>query len=647
MRRPLPSSVIPALCLALVLGPLPLASATEAEPPVAGTAASQPETVELPEVTDRLIVKYKTPLSDADEERVVEDSAREAGVPEGTDVREVRTTTDGAAVVELESETSDEQVEKLARKIADDPAVDYAEPDQLVSVAAASDAHYSSQWAHPATKVSTAWNSATGAGVTIGVVDTGFASHPDLDPQVAGGFDFVSASNLSNDGNGRDADPRDPGTYSSVDQCYQGAAASTSNWHGTHVAGTAAAARNSVGTVGVAPDAKLLNARALGACGLGYISDIADAVTWLAGAPVAGAPAPARPADVINLSLSFPGGCGTTFQRAIDTAYHRGVPVVVAAGNSGVEALHAAPGNCYNVITTGASTSSGQRASYSNHGWVVDIYAPGHSIISSGNSGTKAPATANSMWLSGTSMASPHVAGTVALMRQKNPNLTPAQLKSALLSTATSPAGVPVANTATALAAVPAATPFQDVPTTHAFHQEISWMASAGISGGWATADGAKEYRPRLAVDRDVMAAFLYRLAGSPQFTPPATSPFADITPQTTFYKEMAWMADAGISGGWTTPDGGKEYRPHAEVDRDVMAAFLYRLAGSPQFTPPATSPFADITPQTTFYREMAWMADAGISGGWSTATGKEYRPHVAVDRGVMAAFLHRLASQL
>ncbi|MFI7481849.1 hypothetical protein ACH9EU_05460 [Kocuria sp. M1R5S2] len=189
----------------------------------------------------------------------------------------------------------------------------------------------------------------------------------------------------------------------------------------------------------------------------------------------------------------------------------------------------------------------------------------------------------------------------------------------------------------------PATSPFVDITPSTTFYKEMAWMADAGISGGWSTAAG-KEYRPRLAVDRDVMAAFLYRLAGSPPYTAPATSPFVDITPSTTFYKEMAWMADRGISGGWSTA-AGKEYRPRLAVDRGVMAAFLYRLAGSPPYTAPSTSPFVDVTPTSTFYREMAWMADRGISGGWSTSEGKEYRPRVAVDRGVMAAFLYRLSA--
>ncbi|GAA1760164.1 S-layer homology domain-containing protein [Kocuria aegyptia] len=103
-------------------------------------------------------------------------------------------------------------------------------------------------------------------------------------------------------------------------------------------------------------------------------------------------------------------------------------------------------------------------------------------------------------------------------------------------------------------------------------------MADNGISYGWGTGTGQKQYRPGTAVTRDVMAAFLYRTAGSPAFTPPTASPFVDVPTTHGFYKEIAWMADNGISYGWGTGTGQKQYRPGTAVTRDVMAAFLYRL---------------------------------------------------------------------
>ncbi|MFI7482839.1 S8 family serine peptidase [Kocuria sp. M1R5S2] len=454
MRR---SALVPslsALTLALVLAPLAPAVAVPAEED--GSPSSQQLTDQAPpEITDRMIVKYRDGVpGDASEEAAgegVQEAARKAGVPEAEQATGVRTTGDGAAVVELTAEVSTGTAEELAEELEKDPDVDWAEPDRLVftartpgteppqdeemaSVAAAAyDADAPYMWALTSLGAFRAWDTATGKGMTIGIVDTGFANHPDLDAKTIDDYDFVSTANLGNDGNGRDADGRDPGTYSTYGQCYPGSPASNSIWHGTHVAGTAAAASNTYGTVGIARDATLLNARALGACGTGYVSDMADAVRWLAGDAVAGVPAAKKRADVINMSLSMNGGCPVVLQNAINTAWFRNIPVAVAAGNVNQPAINHAPGNCYNVITVGAVTSANTRAGYSNHGGAVDIYAPGHYIHSSGNTGTKGPVAPNTRIDYGTSMASPHVAGTLALLKQKNPGLTSDQYKKLIL----------------------------------------------------------------------------------------------------------------------------------------------------------------------------------------------------------------------
>lgn len=187
----------------------------------------------------------------------------------------------------------------------------------------------------------------------------------------------------------------------------------------------------------------------------------------------------------------------------------------------------------------------------------------------------------------------------------------------------------------------PARSPFVDVSTGQQFYKEMAWMSDQGISTGWQTAAG-REYRPVQPINRDAMAAFLYRMAGSPAYTPPAKSPFVDVSPDQQFYKEMAWLADQGISTGWQTPQG-REYRPTAPINRDAMAAFLYRMEGSPAYTAPRTSPFTDVSTGQQFYKEMSWMADQGISTGWQTPQGREYRPMAPINRDAMAAFLYRL----
>ncbi|MDQ0213358.1 CAP domain-containing protein, partial [Arthrobacter bambusae] len=109
---------------------------------------------------------------------------------------------------------------------------------------------------------------------------------------------------------------------------------------------------------------------------------------------------------------------------------------------------------------------------------------------------------------------------------------------------------------------------------------------------------------------------------GTAAFAPPAVSPFSDVTTNQPFYKEMAWMSEKGISTGWTEPGGARSYRPLTSINRDAMAAFLYRMAGSPAYTPPAVSPFTDVTTNQPFYKEMAWMSEKGISTGWTEPGG-------------------------
>ncbi|MFJ4268366.1 carboxypeptidase regulatory-like domain-containing protein [Paenarthrobacter nicotinovorans] len=186
-------------------------------------------------------------------------------------------------------------------------------------------------------------------------------------------------------------------------------------------------------------------------------------------------------------------------------------------------------------------------------------------------------------------------------------------------------------------------TGFSDVPSGAQFSTEISWMATAGISTGWTEADGSKTFRPLSPVNRDAMAAFMYRLAGKPAFTPPVTSPFTDVPTSSQFYKEITWLADKGVSTGWTEADGSKTYRPLQAVNRDAMAAFMYRLAGKPAFTPPAASPFTDVPASSQFYKEITWLAAQGISTGWTEAGNtKTFRPLNAVNRDAMAAFMYR-----
>ncbi|MFK5210504.1 S-layer homology domain-containing protein [Propionibacterium freudenreichii] len=108
------------------------------------------------------------------------------------------------------------------------------------------------------------------------------------------------------------------------------------------------------------------------------------------------------------------------------------------------------------------------------------------------------------------------------------------------------------------------------------------------------------------------------------------------ITPSTMYYKEMCWLSSKGIATGW--PDG--TYRPLDNVNRDAMAAFMYRYNGSPAYQAPGSSPFSDVVTSQLFYKEMAWMQSQGLSTGWPDGT---YRPVTAIARDAMAAFLYRM----
>lgn len=361
--------------------------------------------------------------------------------------------------------------ESLMRRLAADPAVKRVEVDVLMRpLLVPNDPGVPQQWAmgtsNAGLNIRPAWDRSTGKGIVVAVIDTGITAHPDLAANVLPGYDFITDPATARDGNARDANAADQGDWSAANECGSGASASSSSWHGTHVAGiVAAVGNNSSGVVGTAFNAKLLPLRVLGRCG-GYMSDIADAIVWAAGGKVTGLPANANPATVINLSLGGYGSCSATMSNAIAAAVTRGSSVVVAAGNSNMDVSTSVPANCPNVIAVAATTSAGAKAGFSNFGKGVDIAAPGQAIVSTLNSGATVPGNAAYASYSGTSMAAPHVAGVVALMQSVALNpLTPATVK-ALLKSSARPlpvacpqgCGAGVVNADGALAAVVAST---------------------------------------------------------------------------------------------------------------------------------------------------------------------------------------------
>ena len=396
--------------------------------------------------SDRFIVKYK----DGSAERAnvstlqsaLSSAARTAGAGKALGVRHVRRIATGADVVRADRKLDRVEAESLMREIAADPNVEYVEVDKLNKpYLTPNDTRYSEQWGYSGTygiKANQAWDVTNGAGSVVAVLDTGITSHSDLSANVLPGYDFIIDTTVSNDGNGRDSDPSDPGDWVSANQCGGSHAAQPSSWHGTHVAGTIAAVTNNAkGVAGVAYGAKIVPVRVLGTCG-GYDSDIADAIIWASGGTVSGVPANANPAEVINLSLGGSGACGTTTQTAINGAVSRGTTLVIAAGNDNTNVSNASPANCNNVIAVASITSTGARSSFSNYGSLIDIAAPGSNILSTLNSGSTTPGAETYASYNGTSMATPHVAGVVALLQAAATTpKTPAQVESIIKANVT------------------------------------------------------------------------------------------------------------------------------------------------------------------------------------------------------------------
>lgn len=327
----------------------------------------------------------------------------------------------------------------VAATLAARADVRYAHPNYLAhAFAVPNDPFYGLQWHYPAIGLPAAWDLTTGsAGVVAAVVDTGILhsftqpslTEPDFTGKVLPGYDFVADFQSAGDGDGRDPDPFDVGTEP----------------HGSHVAGTVGAATNEgIGVAGVDWNARLLPVRVLGANGSGTLWDIVDGAMWAAGASVAGVPANANPAHVINLSLGGAYAC-TPFEEDaygwIASSSPRRAVVVVAAGNDDVDAAQASPASCPNVIAVGATDARGFRAPYSNYGSRVDVMAPGGDVTADRNldgrpDGVLSVVDGGFDFYQGTSMAAPHVAGVVALMKALDPDLTPGEAWVALTSTA-------------------------------------------------------------------------------------------------------------------------------------------------------------------------------------------------------------------
>ncbi|WP_430868462.1 SpoIID/LytB domain-containing protein [Demequina aurantiaca] len=177
-----------------------------------------------------------------------------------------------------------------------------------------------------------------------------------------------------------------------------------------------------------------------------------------------------------------------------------------------------------------------------------------------------------------------------------------------------------------------ASSSFSDVPKSHQFYTQITWLADEGFTTGYA--DGT--FRPKDSVTREAFAAFLYRMAGNPSVSLPSKSPFKDVAKSEQFYKQIVWAYQTGVSTGYS--DG--TYRPEDKISREAIAAFLYRSEGRPSVTVPGYSPFSDVSTSAQFFKEMIWLYTAGITTGYADGT---FQPKGNTSREATAAFLYRV----
>lgn len=381
----------------------------------------------------------------------------------------------GLHALHVQPQTGGQSLAQTLAALRADPAVEYAEPDRRrYAHAIPNDPLFSGQWFLQADQPAAinavgAWDQTTGSsGVVIAELDTGILfDHPDLrtasSNRLLPGYDFVSADPngqfvTANDGDGRDADPSDPGDWvtqtDTQNTQFKSCDVSNSSWHGTRVAGILGAiTNNSAGVAGITWSNWILPVRVLGKCG-GYDSDILAAMVWAAGVPVDGVPDNRYPARIINMSLGATGACTAGYGQVINQLKSMGVLVVVSAGNEGGPVD--SPANCSGAAGIAGLRQAGTKVGFSSLGPEIALSAPGgncvnttagqpclFSLDTTTNTGTTTPGTNTytdqTNFNVGTSFSAPIVAGIAGLMVAVNGNLNSAQLIARLQEGATKP----------------------------------------------------------------------------------------------------------------------------------------------------------------------------------------------------------------
>ena len=562
--------------------------------------------------SDSVIVKFKDDVESQKTEEVLLD----ASSLKSKDESQPSEIADNTAVVDLAEGSSvvDAIVELNHR---DD--VEYAEPDYVVeldddislSTVNVNDTYVDEQWNlnDDNANIQGAWDLITSDNnVTVAVIDSGAdASNPDLVNNIIGGRSFLSDDES-------DAD----------------------NWedtlgHGTGVAGVISArTNNSLNISGVSYNANLLICRAFSDKNT-KVSNIVKALHWVTSV------ATDYNVKVVNMSLGLDTGTSTPLEEAINEAVDAGLLCVCASGNQGsIEGVNF-PASLDKTVSVGSINSRHQRNTTSNGGDNLDVVAPGSGILTLG-------LNSSNVTSSGTSFATPFVSAVAALCAVANPNASWSDIKSYLTGNAVDIGdegkdekyGWGQVNAYESV--FEAIDQFSDIDHSTYHADDILWMRGKGITTGFS--DGT--FRPYDNIARCDMAAFLYRMMGSPadEISDDVKSMFSDVDEETPHAEAIWWMASMGITTGFE--DG--TFRPYETVKRCDMAAFLYRTAQIKKVstTGDGEIAFRDVDEETPHYSEIVWLADKGISTGFPDGT---FRPFDEVARCDMAAFLKRTCS--
>jgi serine protease len=576
---------------------------------------------------------------------------------ERTQVMKAAGMTSSALAASVASDSEVEWVEVDQRRFVQAaPVNDPLYPDGLTSATPASGQWYlhapgvdsSGRNVVSSINIEPAWAITHGStSIVIGDVDTGITQHPDLtsnNSKMVTGYDFIADVPTANDGDGRDADPSDPGDWVTAtenstkggaffgcnDDGTGAAVPANSSWHGTQTAGIlGAATNNGAGMAGTAYNVPVIAARALGKCG-GYDSDIIAAAEWAGGISVSGVPANAHPARVINMSLGGTGACTQAYVDALTALRNKGVIVVAAAGNDEGLAVDT-PANCKPastgdqtpiVIAVAALRHAGTKVGFSDVGPEVTIAAPGgncinttstapclYPILTAVNSGTTTPVIGGGTYSNafgevslGTSFSTPMVAGTVALMLSTAPNLTNAQVIGILKSTARP---FPTVSDTTPQP------PVCSAPTSTVQDECICTTSTCGAG----MLDAGAAVTAAAALSTGAAATYTWPTAVA---SPTSPSVAANSTVTIDGSGSLPGSSGAAVTYKWSIPDGDTNISLGTATNASVVVTGV--TAGTGQVQLSVTDPTSGLSNSTTF--SVTVTAAAAGSGGSSGGGG-------------------------